>query len=168
MGFIRSDVQSRLPLPSPLSYSVSKTFICFFPPRLSPHSPFSWRSLLLIVSPFFFSLSFSFPSHSSLRCSALEPLAPSLGQPWRCRGPLSPSVVSLCLPASHWLSGSGGFLSLHLSLSLSLPVSLPPALRCTASSPRSFFLPLPLTALTPFLCFPLLSSSVSPLPAALI
>ena len=58
---------------------------------------------------------------------------------------LSLSVFALCLPASHWLSSSGGFLSLHLSLSLSLTLSLsvsqPPlhtALRCLLSS---LFLP---------------------------
>lgn len=89
-----------------------------------------------------------FSSHYRLRCSALEPITPSSGWSWRCRGPLSPTVFAQCLPASHWLGSDRGFLSLHISLS-------PPALHCAASYPRSFFLPLPLTALTPSLYFPL-------------
>lgn len=144
------------------------------PPKLlsvfsSPHwrshpLPFSCWSLALILSPCLFP-----SSYSSVSASPPTTLSDvELWSPHPLIGPASEmprvslSVFFLCLPASHWLTSSGGFLSLHLSLSLFLlPPPTPPTLRCAASYPRSFFLPLPLTALTPFLYFPLLSPSLS-------
>lgn len=73
------------------------------------------------------------------------------------------------LPACLRLTGSVAVEASCLYISLSLPVSLtPPTLRCSASYPCSFFLPLPLTALTPSLYLPLLSPSLSLLPVTLL
>lgn len=111
--------------------------------------------LFLILSPSLFSSpSPSVPASPPTILSVVVLLSPSPPH-WAGLGDaegLSLSVFALCLPASHWLSSSRGFLSLHISLS-PFPSLCPPALHCAASYPRSFFLPLPLTALTPFLYF---------------